>query len=228
MDTLADTTPAPPQTPLLGDLQLAFQAGVLSKDEFESKKAALEAGGTLALRTDSDVRMRAGQEIASFDKPWRTLESFDSYTLALSAVKSDKFGRFKWATSTGKPGDRRFVCNEHVKCARPIRIFAGKDGQHHVQIYDHIAHTTTPQLYRRKNSSMTADIEDRIKKSSRQGAARITAYQGRACMYQHVSHISLMRRTACSRSYRAYLTRIAVLMCNIELFRCLRDRLPGR
>jgi len=178
MDTLPDAEPAPPATSLLQALQLAFQAGVLTKEELESKKAAILGSGTLSLPSFPDLRMRAGKEILSFDKPWRTLESFASFELARLAIKSDKFGRCKWnRAASGKPGDRRFVCNEHVDCARPIRIFFSTDGDHQVQIYDHIAHSSTPNPLRRKNSAMTADAEDRIKKAANKGATHIVAYR---------------------------------------------------
>ena len=67
------------------------------------------------------------------------------YQDALQYLKSGSHGQVKWAKSTGKPGDRRFVCNMHEGCQRAYRICGDPTGESQIQEYMGIAHSGLPK-----------------------------------------------------------------------------------
>ena len=138
-------------------IEASYKAGVLTEDEYHSK---LEQVGGLQ-STAPSTRLVAGVEQRMYDRAaWITLSTHETYAKALGHLKAGHHGKVKWADSTGKPGDRRFVCNEHEGCARAFRIFGDPIGECSIQEYTQIAHAGLPKLKKRKNSVLTYAQED--------------------------------------------------------------------
>ena len=138
-------------------IEASYMAGVLTEDEYHSK---LEQVGGLQ-NTAPSTRLVAGVEQRVYDRAsWITLSTHETYAKALVHLKAGHHGKVKWADSTGKPGDRRFVCNEHEGCARAFRISGDPIGECTIEEYTQIAHAGLPKLKKRKNSVLTYAQED--------------------------------------------------------------------
>lgn len=152
-------------------IEAAYRSGVLTADEYASKVAV--ARGSPA-STAPPTMDRRGVLVADYGGDWRTVGRYFSYGSALEAVKKDTYGRFKWNRSTGTVGDRRFVCNEHEGCRVPLRVRETKDADWVVQVHNGIAHTGTPNLKRRRNSTLTVQQEEEALRGVSYGILRIS------------------------------------------------------
>jgi hypothetical protein len=153
-------SPGSPAAARRAAIEHAYQLGVMNEEEYHSKMATQgRSSGSHQLVT----KKRRGEWV-TLDRSlhsslWNTMATYDSYPAALSALKKDTHGKVRWAQNTGKPDDRRFVCNAHEGCERPFRILAGVDGQTYVQEYTGIDHSGVPKVKRRKNSVLTYEQE---------------------------------------------------------------------
>jgi hypothetical protein len=97
-------------------IEKAYSLGVITEEEYHSKMQEYgnfsSQNGVSRKRPTPDS---SGTRILVCSQ-WETLQTFESYEVALAYIKSDILGPIKWAKSTGKPGDRRFVCNAHEGC----------------------------------------------------------------------------------------------------------------
>ena len=179
-------------------LEAAYKSGVLTEAEYHTKLSQISGNPT---QTSPRVCAFGSNTCKRYGGAWRTVEEFSDYQSALDSVKNDDFGRYKWAKSSGKPGDRRLVCNMHVDCEHPLRIYEDSTGRWLVQLHTGIAHSGAPKGCRRKNSAMTAQQEDHLRDACNDGAHRIItvshsyhgicdiSYQYRACA--STMHVSL-------------------------------------
>tara|TARA_B110000503_G_scaffold41467_1_gene68213 strand:- start:261 stop:788 length:528 start_codon:yes stop_codon:yes gene_type:complete len=150
------------QSRTLNPLQLLDQsliAGLLTEDEHRSKKARLgllRAGGAV------DATLELPELPRTTSKPdWQTVGQHADYADALKSVKQfEVHGRYKWAIHTGKPGDRRFQCNEHVDCPHHLRIKRAREGNHLVQSDSAAFHASEPKAKRRQNAVLAYDQEE--------------------------------------------------------------------
>ena len=160
-------------------LEAAYKSGVLTEAEYQTKLSQISGNPT---QTSPRVCAFGSATCKRYGGAWRTVEEFSDYQSALNSVKNDDFGRYKWSPSPGKPGDRRFVCNMHVDCEHPLRIYEDCTGKWFVQLHTGIAHSGVPKGSRRKNSAMTAQQEDHLRTACNEGAHRIIpvsyAYHG--------------------------------------------------
>lgn len=83
--------------------------------------------------------------------------------------EDEKALRFNWASSPGNGKTRAyFVCASHVQCPVHVRAVL-KGATFVVECRSGVKHASEPELRRRKNSAMTVDQEESIKKSMQQG-----------------------------------------------------------
>lgn len=159
-------------------IEKAYSLGVITEEEYHSKMQEYgnfsSQNGVSRKRPTPDS---SGTRILVCSQ-WETLQTFESYEVALAYIKSDILGPIKWAKSTGKPGDRRFVCNAHEGCEKPFRICDDKKGSSLVQEYMDIDHSGLPKLKRRKNGIFTYEQE---------AVAMDMLKEGNAC----ITHVSL-------------------------------------
>ena len=92
---------------------------------------------------------------------------FPSMEQAKSHLKMMEGGQWKWSKS---PGDGkttiRMTCNSHVDCTRQLRVLKTCEG---FIIQGTGEHGLEPNNKRRKNSTLTMDMEKRVKESMDQG-----------------------------------------------------------
>ena len=143
-------------------LDKSLNAGLLTELEHKSKKARLGLVSTVG----SAVELPG----ASDQRTWLTVGHHADYEQALKSVKQyEVHGRYKWANSPGKPGDRRFKCNEHVDCPSELRIKRAREGNFLVQIDAGTLHATVPNAKRRKNAVLSFDQEEQGEALMKQG-----------------------------------------------------------
>jgi hypothetical protein len=154
-------------------IEKAYSLGVITEEEYHSKMQEYgnfsSQNGVSRKRPTPDS---SGTRILVCSQ-WETLQTFESYEVALAYIKSDILGPIKWAKSTGKPGDRRFVCNAHEGCEKPFRICDDKKGSSLVQEYMDIDHSGLPKLKRRKNGIFTYEQEAVAKTATARLCTRI-------------------------------------------------------
>lgn len=161
--------PEPAQTAQgkkIAALEAAYKAGVLSEVEYHSKVTEITGA---PVQTGPQQQVCAGVEWKRYQGAWRTIARYDEYKEALKAVKRDEFGRYRWSPRPGKPGDRRFICNEHDGCEHALRIRESSPGVHLVQSHNIIAHSGVPNPKKRKNSTMTWEQEQSARKAVSDG-----------------------------------------------------------
>ena len=146
-------------------VEQAYRAGVLTLSEYQAKMAE---NYTPSPQNSPASTLVAGVKQMTYEGAWRTMAEYPDYPAALEAVKRGTYGQYKWA-KTGKPEDRRFVCNMHIDCAHMLRIrqsLRSGDAVHLVQSHTTLDHTSAVNPKRRKNSAMTweqeALLRDRI------------------------------------------------------------------
>ena len=95
-------------------------------------------------------------------------------TEARKAMYSGKHGEWRSTRkgeTRGKPGDRRYMCNEHEGCEAPCRIWLDKvSGKYCLQVHKKIQHCGTPLVKKRKASIFTLSFEKTARAKARQGA----------------------------------------------------------
>ena len=179
-------------------IEASYLAGVLTEEEYNNKIQQLVPIGATT-NTAASTRMVCGQvcgqvEWAVFDRAsWFTLSSHQTYQDALQYLKSGSHGQVKWAKSTGKPDDRRFVCNMHEGCQRAYRICGDPTGESEIQEYMGIAHSGLPKEKKRKNSVLTYDQTAEAEGMLLDG---IFCIMHVSCMYQYVSDCIVSESTS--------------------------------
>ena len=189
------------RTARAGVIEKAYKDGVITLTEYQRKMAENQSSTP---RISPGKRPMGDVHHKDYEGAWRTIADFPDYQSALQAVKSDKFGRYKWAPSPGKPGDRRLVCNMHVDCEHMLRLREGikaGDPVQLVQVHATLEHTSVEKTKRRKNSAMTVEQEELAKAGIRDGNhAQFHTYHIRII---HVSYLYHDLRIAHVHAYHA-------------------------
>jgi hypothetical protein len=94
-------------------------------------------------------------------------QTYDTMSEGKASLKKMEGGKWKWAVPSGDcVTQSRFVCNAHVECSRMLRVYLS-DGRCIIQGMGE--HASQANMKRRLNSTLSFDMESRVRESMDQG-----------------------------------------------------------